>query len=580
MSIQSHFRPLRGPAWSLPLRFLYRLGWSRPRLVLAATATSALLGLVEGVGLTLLIPLLGLLGLDAGATPEGPVRAIVDGFRYLDLPLNVSSVLAVFAVAAVLQTALHSAQQYFVVAAGENMTFSLRAALFGTAGRADWPFVLSLRSGNLQAMIVTEAQRIGVIFGNSISAAGLVVLFLIYVTLAAWLSWKFTAILFTVFVVATLALRVLYASSRRFGAFSSSASTRMQELLSEHLRAAKLLRIAGAQAWSERLFQSAAGDAGTYTRKHQVNNILVRASMEPLALLALIAILYLSFTQSVVPPAQSLVFIAIFYRLVPRMVQLQQLVQRITATLPSYELIGGMFAQLEAHPVRCGGKPYDGLREGIEVEDLVVEADGQRIIDASSFRIPVRSFAALIGPSGAGKSTLVDVMLGLRPYASGSIRYDGLPIEQIDLASLRRRVGYVPQDAQFFHDSVGANLRLARTDLGDGRLWEVLERAQAAEFVRQMPRGLETVIGAQGLRLSGGQRQRLALARALVDDPDLLILDEPTSALDAETEEALLADLLALRGKITIIVIAHGESLRRHCDLRLRFSNGRIVTEA
>ena len=578
MSIQDSFGPLTGATWTWPFRFLYRLGASRPRLVLAATVTGAVLGVVEGLALTLLIPLLGLIGLDAGAAPAGPVKFLVGVFERTGLPLTIPTVLAVFAVAALAQTLLQAAQQYFVVSAGERLTNSLRNALFSDANRASWPQLLSMRGGHLQNLIVTESQRLGVIFGNSISAAGLLILFVIYTGLAAWLSWQFTVLILGVLAVATLALRWLYASSRRFGAFSSAASSRMQEILTEHLRSAKLLRISDAERWSSTVFEAAAQNAGEYGRRHQMNTILVRASMEPVALLLLVAILWLSFTQAAAPPAQTLVFIAIFYRLVPRMIQLQQLLQRIVATLPSYELLGNMFSQLREHRAREGGKAYAGMSHAIEVDGLVVEADGQRIIDAASFRIPAGSTTAVSGPSGAGKSTLVDVLLGLRPVTSGSILFDGIPIGELDLASLHRHVGYVPQDLQFFHDSVAANLRMARADTTDAQLWAVLERAQAAEFVRQLPKGLDTVMGAQGMRLSGGQRQRLALARALVGDPDLLILDEPTSALDAETEQALATDLARLKGKITIIVIAHREALLQGADQLLSFEDGKIVS--
>jgi len=578
MSLESRFAPLVGPSWSSPLRFLLRMASWRPRLVLAATFVGALLGAVEGLGLALLIPLLGLLGLNAGTAPTGPVKLIADAFDSVGLPLTIASVLAMFAVAGLAQTVLHAMQQYLVVTASERLTYSLRNLLFQYASRASWPFLITMRGGHLQSLIVTEAQRLGVIFGNSISAAGLVILFLIYIGLAAWLSWQFTALVLASMVVATAALRWLYSSSIRFGSFSSAASSRMQETLSEHLRSAKLLRITHAQVWSNDVFESTTQAAGEYSRKHQVNNVLVRATMEPIAVVLLVVILWFSFTQASVPPAQALVFIAIFYRLVPRMIQLQQMLQRIVATLPSYDVVSRMLADLRGHREREGGRSYTGLANGIEVSGLTVEADGQLVLQSSSFRIPARTVTSISGPSGAGKSTLIDVMLGLRPFTAGSITYDGVPLSDLDLSAFHRHIGYVPQDLQFFHDTVSANLRLSRTDLSDDQLWSALELAQAADFVRSMPSGLATLIGSQGLRLSGGQRQRLALARAIVGKPDLLILDEPTSALDAETEQAMVAGLQNLRGRVTTIIVAHRENLLQSADQQLRVQDGRVTT--
>ena len=171
------------------------------------------------------------------------------------------------------------------------------------------------------------------------------------------------------------------------------------------------------------------------------------------------------------------------------------------------------------------------------------------------------------GVTGAGKTTLVDIILGLLEPQSGVVTYNGRDIRE-DYASWQARIGYVPQNIYLVDESIRSNVALGVYDeqIDDAAIWQALERAQLAEFVRGLKDGLDTVIGERGVRLSGGQRQRIGIARALYYDPDILFLDEATSALDNETERAVMASIEALSGQKTCIVIAHRLSTIERCD--------------
>ncbi|HEY0832742.1 MAG TPA: ATP-binding cassette domain-containing protein, partial [Azospirillum sp.] len=202
-------------------------------------------------------------------------------------------------------------------------------------------------------------------------------------------------------------------------------------------------------------------------------------------------------------------------------------------------------------------------------------ADGAPALDRVSLEIPAGRFTAVVGPSGAGKSTLADLVLGLVPPGEGRILVDGRPLDGAARRAWRRRVGYVPQDAFLFHDTIRANLLAA--DATDESLWAALEQVAAAGFVRRLPDGLDTVVGDRGARLSGGERQRLALARALLRRPDLLVLDESTSALDAESEARILEALERLRGQVTVVVVAHRLTTVRGADHVVVLDAGRVA---
>ncbi|MFP2901311.1 ABC transporter ATP-binding protein, partial [Corallococcus sp. 4LFB] len=204
-------------------------------------------------------------------------------------------------------------------------------------------------------------------------------------------------------------------------------------------------------------------------------------------------------------------------------------------------------------------------------------ADGREALKGVDLTIPAGSRVALVGPSGAGKTTLFSVLLGFLPPSGGEVRWDGLPLSSLKASSVRGQVAWVPQEPVLFSGTVRHNLRLGQPDAPDDALWEALRLAHAEDFVRALPGGLDEPVGERGGRLSGGQRQRLALARAFLCRPSLLLLDEPTSALDATSEAAVGAGLAALMKGRTVLVIAHRLSTVRDADLIAVVEHGQVV---
>ncbi len=202
---------------------------------------------------------------------------------------------------------------------------------------------------------------------------------------------------------------------------------------------------------------------------------------------------------------------------------------------------------------------------------------GEQVLHGVSFRAAPGRMVALVGSSGAGKSTIAQLTPRLYDVDAGAVRVGGVDVRELTTASLRETVGMVTQDGHLFHDTIGANLRLARPDADDDALWDALRRARLAELIASLPDGLDTVVGERGYRLSGGERQRLTIARLLLAQPRVVILDEATAHLDASSEAAVqeaLAEALAGR---TSVVIAHRLSTVRAADQILVVERGRIV---
>ena len=186
---------------------------------------------------------------------------------------------------------------------------------------------------------------------------------------------------------------------------------------------------------------------------------------------------------------------------------------------------------------------------------------------------------AFVGESGAGKSTLIDVIMGFNEPEKGSITCDGTPLHDFDIGSYRARIGYVPQDSALFNGTIRENLLWAKPDASEADLRRACRQAHAEEFITSLPQGYETVTGDRGVRLSGGQIQRIALARAILRKPDLLILDEATSSLDTRSERLIQEAIETIAKDTTIVVIAHRLSTIVNADYVYVLKGGKVVEE-
>jgi ATP-binding cassette subfamily B protein len=201
------------------------------------------------------------------------------------------------------------------------------------------------------------------------------------------------------------------------------------------------------------------------------------------------------------------------------------------------------------------------------------------VLDGVTFNVRPGEKIAIVGPSGAGKSTIFHLLLRFYDPASGTIRFDGVPIADVDPRELRRNIALVPQDPAIFGTTIADNIRFGRPDASDADIRRAAELAAAHEFIGRLPQGFDTQIGERGVTLSGGQRQRIAIARAILRAAPLLLLDEATSSLDAESETLVQAALERLMEGRTTIVIAHRLATVQKCDRILVLDHGRIVEE-
>lgn len=272
-------------------------------------------------------------------------------------------------------------------------------------------------------------------------------------------------------------------------------------------------------------------------------------------------------------------FTLVLYRLMPRINQANTYLAAVASFWPSLQRLAPFLADSPRDEAAAPGLPPPASWQCIHFDGVSFRyrtSDRDAVCELS-FTIPRRGMTAIVGTSGAGKSTLANLLLRFYAATSGRIRVDDVDLLAIDREAWRARIGVVDQEGFLFHASVGDNIRQGKLTATDAEIEQSAEAAGAQEFITRLPKGYDTVIGDRGHRLSGGQRQRLAIARAMVRDPEILILDEATSNLDSQSERMIQQSIECLRGDRTIIVIAHRLSTIMMADQIVVLDRGRLV---
>jgi subfamily B ATP-binding cassette protein MsbA len=272
-------------------------------------------------------------------------------------------------------------------------------------------------------------------------------------------------------------------------------------------------------------------------------------------------------------------FIICLYRLIAPASRLITAHGVIAGNLDAFAATESFIADAARSRLPNGSQPFRSLARSVQLEgaSLTYEEDRAPAIEAVSLEIRRGEIVALVGASGAGKSTVLTLLMRLRDPTEGRVVVDGRDLRDYDIVQWRRRVALVSQNIVLFNDSVRNNLTFGLADVSDDQIWASLCEASADDFVREMPGALSAVVGDAGLKLSGGQKQRLALARALLARPELLILDEATSQLDSITESSIQSAIESSRGRRSVLIVAHRLSTVRAADRIYVLHKGRVV---
>ncbi len=352
--------------------------------------------------------------------------------------------------------------------------------------------------------------------------------------------------------------------------------------IQQGLGGAKEVKLMGREAYFEGRFSRQNRHLTHALQRQNFLSQLPRLWLEFVAIagVALVVFVTVGGDQSLITALPTLgLFAAVALRTLPSINRMITHFQTVRFRSPALLVIARELAQIPAQ--RGDHAPATGIvtLHELLVDRLTVRYEGSEVdvLSDVSLCISAGTTVGIVGPSGAGKSTLVDAVLGLLPATRGSVKVNGIDICE-DLRRWQRSVGYVPQSIYLMDDTIRRNIALGLPDsqIDDAAVWRSLSSANIDNFVRKLPMGLDTMVGERGVRLSGGQRQRLGIARALYNEPSVLVLDEATSALDGDTEEEVMRAVGALHGRKTVLVIAHRVATLADCDAVYRVAGGKV----
>jgi ATP-binding cassette subfamily C protein len=565
----------------MQIRYLVSRIWKdQPLRFFLSVFTLTIAGLLEGVGVAAIVPMLQVAqsGGSADASTGTIGRAIVALLGAFHLPLNLATALAVVLAAILASEAAVLVQQKLLAGSSELFQAELRKRLFAAVTDASWPYFVRTKTADLISALISATDRAGAAYVTLVQILGAVIMVAVYVCLTLVLSWQMTLAVIVTSTAVMLLLRSRANRGTKYGQDVTKVDAEIQSETQENLSAAKLVKASSSEAAVQRRFDSLTGERQRVRYRNVMNQAWLKTLYETASIITIFVGIYVAITSFGMTVATLTVFLFAYYRLSPRISTLQANQSLLLSLVPALKRVDEYTADAAAHPEVSGARSLEPLSDAIRFESVSFGYGSDHpVLRDVTLAIPAGGSTAIVGASGAGKTTAIDLIMGLLLPASGDVCIDGASLRDVSLSDWRRQIGYVPQDASFFHATVADNIAWSLEGASRDDIVTAATLADADEFIRQFPQGYDTVIGDRGMRMSGGQRQRLGLARALVRKPSILILDEATSALDAESEEKVQAAVERLTGSLTVLIVTHRLATVRGCGLIHVLEGGRLI---
>ena len=563
-------------------RLVSALTAASPNRVARSVVVLLASSLTEGVGVFLLIPLLTLIGLDVGSGALGQTATLFSrGFAAIGLTPTLASVLAVYVSVVGLQTVLQRWQKSLDDAVQHEFARMLRERVYRALAGARWVFIARMQSSEALHVLTREIDRVRAATFALEKLALSSMVALVYVGIAFYVSAAATAVVIVAGAVLALTVRTAIARTQEIGRQSSASSKHIYAAIAEHLASMKTAKSYGTAGRHADMFGRLATEERDVQLRSKDTLASARQRLTFGSTVVLAVVVYVAYGVIGIAAGQLLLLLLVFGRLIPRVTSLYEMAQTLAMDLPAFDALLDFEARcLEAREPDAGSAEPIPFHHGIRFEQVTFSYGEDRGVSAVrdiDLDVVAGHTTAIVGASGAGKSTLVDLLIGVLQPTGGRIRVDGRVLRPEHLQAWRQQIGYVPQDTFLFHDSVRSNLLWAKPDATEDDLWRALQSAAAGDFVSALPAGLDTIVGDRGVLMSGGERQRLALARALLRRPTLLILDEATSSLDSENELRIQAAIEKLRDRMTIVLVTHRLANVRRSDTIHVIDSGRLV---
>lgn len=558
--------------------FFYRyLGYR----VFVALVLSLAVGVLDGFGLIMFLPLLQIVMGNAEGAGEGlgGMSFIVDGLSYVGISLTLGSVLTLMTVFFGLKAIAKFIQMYYTVKVRLFFVRNVRFKMADKMANYSYKSFVQADAGRIQNTMSGEVNRVQQAYNSYFATIESWVLLLVYFGLALVTTFQFSILVALGGALSNVIYKRIYKKTKDNSSRISRGGHTFQRLLIQKVAFFKYLKATGFMNAYNKKLKEAVLYIEEASRKIGLYNAILSSSREPLMLIVMALVI---FAQSVIFEAQldgiilSLLF---FYRAMQYILAVQNSWNAFLGSSGALTNLSEFIVDLDANQEKRGTIIFNGFTKEIKIDNVDFYYGESQVLRQIQITIARNKTIAFVGESGSGKTTLVNLLTGLMPVDNGQITIDGVRYRDLDLRTLQQRIGYITQDPVIFSDSVYDNITkwAPKTPENVTKFWSILEKAAIADFVRQLPLAEDSLLGNNGIQVSGGQKQRLSIARELYREVDILVMDEATSALDSETERAIQENIEALKGKYTILIVAHRLSTIKDADEIFLLNKGALV---
>ncbi|TAM10615.1 MAG: ABC transporter ATP-binding protein [Nevskiaceae bacterium] len=566
----------RGPRW---LQRYTQLAPTRRNLTVSAYVIAA--SFADGFGIATLLPMIAVLG-DRSAHHSALANTMLEMLHKVGIAPDPRILLGLVVAGTLIKAVLILLSLRQIGYAVADVTAKLRVQLVNGLIGARWSYYVSHASGRFSNALSDEATKAGQAYSAAMLMLSQIIQAVVYIGIAALLSWKLALFALLVSAIMLGSLNRFVQTAKRNASIQTRLLRTVLERLSEVLLGIKPLKAMARDGHVVQLFKKDLGDMQNAARRQVFASNANRALQEPIIALCLAFGIFAALRMLNMPLGEVIVMSLLLAKTALVVGRSQQQLNELHSSEPGLKSVQRTIAETLRAADPPGGGATPRFTRRIEFDDVSFAHGKRPTLQHVSVVLESGEVAIVTGPSGAGKTTFIDLLLGLYVPGSGEVRVDGTSLRALNRTQWRRQVGYAPQEVILFHDTVTANLTLGEAGITAQDLEDALRDAECWQFVQELPEGMDTVVGERGGALSGGQRQRLALARALVRRPRLLILDEATSALDPATEAAVIANIRrrATRDGVTVLAVSHHPAWVREADRVLRMQAGRLSIAA
>jgi ABC-type bacteriocin/lantibiotic exporter with double-glycine peptidase domain len=561
--------------------FYFRVFWDISGLMFPLLIGLSLVsGFLEGFSLALCIPLLG--QTELSLVEDNKVTEILNSiYSLLGISVTLTNTLLLIGFtlsgAIVARTCQNILRIYVVATVSRRWKLNILKHI----GNVDYQHFINLSTGFLNNLIVTESDRAIGAFQAYCMVIGKIISIIIYILFTFFLSWQLTLVGISIGLFFMFSSKSIFWMTKKYSRMTSSENSKLQEYMIQTIQSYKYLKVTNSFRF---LFEKIVQTINKLLRYELTIHSIKMSLKGGLDLYVIWMVIGMIFFQVsyLGKSLGSVLVLALFLQRTSNEINAFQITWHgFCGIIGGVEIVSSACKKLEKNKENSGSQEISTFKKEIQLNSLSFSYGNHDVLKNINISISRNSSIAIVGQSGAGKSTLVDIFTGVLKPSRGTIKIDGVDYSQINYTSLRKLIGYVPQEILLFNESILNNVSLWTCQPEDidckNRVIDAIKRANGEQFVTETVEQYNTQIGDRGTKVSGGQRQRLAIARELFRNPEIIIFDEATSALDSKSELFIQQSVDDLRNKKTIILIAHRLSTIKNCDYIYVLAKGKIV---